>query len=435
MRRLAGLAIAVAWMAALVGVPAPVRAAGVSFGEQQIQSTYGTGIKFTVPVEVSGPLARLEIRLVFPGSLGPFVLTVPFDAASGGTASYELDTTGDSHLVPNTTIEATWAAYPELGQPPILSDPATVRYADTDHDWQALKGDIVTVHWYAGDQAFAQRAVDIADKAVHDTAELLGVDDVAPVDFFIYGDNDSFRAALGPGTRENVGGQARDDIRTLFALIAPDQIDDAWVGIVIPHELVHLVFDQAVENPFRGPPRWVNEGLAVYLTEGYSQGDRGSVEAAVRSGDLMPLTALTAQFPTDPSLTSLAYAESVSAIDHLVRTDGEDALLKLVDAYATGPTDDEAFLAATGLDVAGFQARWLAELGADEPAAQGPQPNPAGPVPPGWTGSGAPLPQPPPASAGDDGAMTIALVLGGVAVVVGLVVAGLVIARRRTPAP
>ena len=62
------------------------------------------------------------------------------------------------------------------------------------------------------------------------------------------------------------------------------------MGIVIPHELVHLVFDQAVDNPFRAPPRWVNEGLAVYLSEGYTGSDKAAVEAAVRAGDLMPLT-------------------------------------------------------------------------------------------------------------------------------------------------
>ena len=44
-----------------------------------------------------------------------------------------------------------------------------------------------------------------------------------PVDFFIYADQDAFYDALGPGTRENVGGQANAEIRTLFALIAPSR--------------------------------------------------------------------------------------------------------------------------------------------------------------------------------------------------------------------
>ena len=56
---------------------------------------------------------------------------------------------------------------------------------------------------------------------------LLGVTETEPVDFFIYADQDAFYDALGPATRENVGGQADAGIRTLFALIRPREIDDA----------------------------------------------------------------------------------------------------------------------------------------------------------------------------------------------------------------
>ena len=170
-----------------------------------------------------------------------------------------------------------------------------------------------------------------------ETADLLGVTETEPIDFFIYGDEAAFRTALGPGTRENVGGQAHADIRTLFALIEPSAIDDTWVRVVVPHELTHLVFDTAVDNPYRFPPRWVNEGLAVYLSEGYGPATATCVADAVDRRELLPLTALAGQFPTDPDKTYLAYAEAVSAIDHLVRTDGEPALYDLVDAYADGP--------------------------------------------------------------------------------------------------
>jgi hypothetical protein len=400
----------------------------------------------------------VDLQLGFPGALGPAIVSVPVTSAASQTVTYLLDVSGDGHIVPNTTIEATWAAYPEIGKPPVLSSTETIHYADTEHQWQTLKGDVVTVHWYQGDRAFAQRALAIGDKAVKDTSALLGVENVRPVDFFIYADNDSFRKALGPGTRENVGGEAHADIRTLFALIEPSAINDAWVGIVIPHELVHLVFGDAVDNPFRAPPRWFNEGLAVYLSQGYDSSDQAAVADAVKSGQLMPLTALTGQFPTDPTLTSLAYAESVSAVDHLVRTYGQDALLKLVDAYAKGPTDNEAFMTAIGKDVAAFQQGWLDELGAPVPQQQGPKPAPAGPVPPGWEGeapgqptsapgaspaapaSGAAVLTPVPSQPGDSGASgsagsAPALVLIGVVLVVVLVIAGLVVARRRTPAP
>ena len=132
-----------------------------------------------------------------------------------------------------------------------------------------------------------------------------------PVDFYIYADEASFRDALGPGTRENVGGEAIADIRTLFALIPPAQIDDAWVGIVIPHELTHLVFNTAAQNPYHFPPRWLNEGLAVYNSQGYVPSDRQQVDDAAKQGTLIPLDGLTGQFPTSAEKFYLAYAESV----------------------------------------------------------------------------------------------------------------------------
>ena len=154
------------------------------------------------------------------------------------------------------------------------------------------------------------------------------------------------------------------DIRTLFALIPPSQIDDAWVGIVIPHELTHLVFDTASKNPYHFPPRWLNEGLAVYVSQGYDASDRAHRRGARPGRHLIPLDGLIGQFPTTADRFFLAYAESVSAVDYMVRTYGKDALVALIRSYADGRTDDEAFKAALGVDITAFGDAWLADVGA-----------------------------------------------------------------------
>ena len=186
----------------------------------------------------------------------------------------------------------------------------------------------------------------------------------------------------------------------MFALITPGEIDATWVGVVVPHELTHLVFDTAVKNPYHFPPRWLNEGLAVYLSEGYTDAWRASVSDAVRSDGIIPLDGLAGQFPTTRDQFFLAYGESVSAVDFLVRAFGTDALVKLVRSYADGVTDDEAFQTGIGQDMAAFQAGWLKDLGTTAPTAVGPQPAPAGPLPEGWTGQpGAPVVTPGPTAA------------------------------------
>ncbi len=57
----------------------------------------------------------------------------------------------------------------------------------------------------------------------------------------------------------------------------------------------------------------------------------------------------------------------MSAVEFFIRTHGEDALVALIRSYADGRTDDEAFTAAIGQDVAAFGAAWLADLGAEVP--------------------------------------------------------------------
>ena len=91
-----------------------------------------------------------------------------------------------------------------------------------------------------------------------------------PVDFFVYADQTAFYDALGPGTHENVGGEAYADIRTLFALITPDEIDDPWV---------------AVRDPARAHPPRVRHGRRqpVPLPAALAQrGTRGLPERGLR---------------------------------------------------------------------------------------------------------------------------------------------------------
>jgi hypothetical protein len=427
----------------------PVRAADVEFGEPATDATFGEQIEFRQPVTLGADATRVEVRLTFSDAAGPLVveLPIPLDAGSE-TLRYAFEFAEGGHLLPNTRIEASWRVYTADHPAGVDGPSAAVTYVDDRFEWQTVSGELVRVHWYEGGAAFGQRALDIGETAVRDTAELLGVTEDAPVDFFVYASEDEFRGALGPGTRENVGGQANAGIRTLFALITPSEIDQPWVEVVVPHELVHLVFDTAVKNPYHFPPRWLNEGLAVYLSEGYTPGDRQATERAASAGTLIPLDGLAGQFPTSADAFRLAYSESASAVDYLIRTYGPDALVGLIRSYADGRTDDEAFRDALGVDVAGFGEGWMDELGAVRPERFGPQPVPAGPQPPGWQGvaaspgPGAPAGTPSPAatdaptapaepSSGGVDAVLVAVLVG---LVVVAAVAVLVARRRRRTA-
>ena len=406
-------------MAAAPIVALPPPAATVAFLDS---------ITFEERAFVPAGVRRVEIVIDIEGQTRSIVGTVEFEADATNDLRYVLPTPGGG-LFPNTSVQARFRQ--TLGDGTVQDgSTVTVRYEDTRFDWSARSGEYVTVHWTSGGDAFGRHALQIADDAVREVTDLLGVTESDPIDFYVYADNGDFYDVIGPGARENVGGEAHPDIRTLFAQISASQIDDSWVGIVIPHELTHLVFDTAVGNPYHYPPRWLNEGIAVYLSEGYSGGDRASVGLAVETGSLIPLGGLSGQFPTTAAQFRLAYAESTSAVDFLVSEYGRPAMVQLVRSYADGVTDDEAFSAALGLDVAGFEAAWLDSLGAAAPSPYGPVEAPPGPVPSDWLGegelpgvipTGSPAASAPPAtpgqgSDGDGTALLVGLLFAGTAV-------------------
>ena len=428
-----------------------VAAASPTFGTPSATSKFGDGIVFSQPFVAGEPLARVELLLTYADAIGPTITEVALSAAAGDTLTYKLETSGQRHLIPNTPIVARWrlfpASDPEHG---VLGPEVRVVYDDDRFDWKTVSGDLVRVHWYDGSAAFAAKALKLGEDEVRATSKLLGVTETEPVDFFVYANQDDFYGTLGPGAHENVAGTAYAYIRTLLGLIPPNQIDDPLVAVRIPHEFVHLVFDTASSNPYHGPPRWLNEGLAVYQSESYGSQDRRQVEAAAKSGTLIPLDGLTGQFPNGQDFF-LAYAESVAAVDYMVRTHGSDALVTLIRSYAEGRTDDEAFSAALGLDMTAFGEAWFKEVKAKAPTKYGPQPAPPGPVPSAWAGAvtggavsspvpgasngaaaptAAPSVAPTPVSGGSsDGGMVVAIaVVVGVAVVI---VIGVLVARDR----
>ena len=454
-RRLAAMGLLAT--CALGLAPAASAASWAAFATPTAKSTFGTGIEFSQPVTLDTPIARAELLLTVADAIGPTVLESPAPDGTGPvTLTESFDTSGGALLYPNTQLAARWRLTArddptevELG--PILH----LTYADDRFTWQTESGSLVTVHWYKGTSDFGARALKIAEDGVRKASDLFKVKETKPVDFFVYADDGPFYDAIGMDASSQVGGVAPPvpGLRTLFALVAPGQLSDPEVLSVIPHELTHLVIETAAGNPYHYLPRWLNEGLAVYESLGFDTSDRGLVAGAVRSGTLIPLDGLVAAFPTGDGFVR-AYAESVSAVDFMLRTYGQDALVAVVRSYKEGRTDDEAFEQGLGVDAAAFGAAWLSSLGADAPSRYGPQAAPAGPIPAAWLpgGGGATGPKATtaagpsarstagpaaPASPAGGGFDATVVIVGLLALViaVGLVAGVIVRSRRRPSAP
>lgn len=378
MRRV-GLLLAAIAVLGMWTVPVSAQAV-VDFEIPTASGDFGEPTTFRTTFRSSQPPDRVELQLGSPGEDVDRVDIAAVEHISGDR--YRATALRGGHVIPNTRYDFRFRVLTDDDL--ALGPEASYRVQDRRLDWRVLEGEHVNVWWHEGDEGFARRALDIGATAIDEAAELLGVEDIEPVDFIIYSDTRMFREAMGPATRENVGGQAHPSIRTLFGLIEPHQIDSDWVEELVVHELAHLVFDEAVTNPYQYPPRWLNEGLAVYLSKGYDNGDRDQVARAAASDTIIPLQGLVGQFPTRALRIGLAYAESAAAVDYFVESYGEERLVELITSFADGTGLDGAFLRATGSDFAAFDDAWLASLGTAQPEPYGPRQSAPGPTPEAW---------------------------------------------------
>jgi len=379
----------------LIAAPASVLAAEPTFGEQTASASLGQPLTFTTTIDnVNGGTVDLLLRL-FNHQPQIVVPAHPGTVEGGWQVSDQIDVASSSQCAcfisgpsaPNTKIEYQFRVTAADGTT-TLGPLGNVTVTDDRFQWQTLSQDMVTVHWYEGDQQMAQDAATAANEAIDTASQLLGVTLPAPVDLFVYATQQALLDAVSP-SRENIAGEAHSDIATMFVWLGSSD-----AAVTVKHELTHLVFNEATQNPYHEAPRWLNEGVAVYLSEGYSQQFKGVVDGNAAANSLIPLEGLAGFFPSPYDQFFLAYGESVSAVDYFVRTYSEETLWNLVKSYADGLSDDDAFTAATGGDMAAFNAAWMASLNSTVPEPLGPQPAPPGPVPSAWLGGVQPTPAP-----------------------------------------
>lgn len=376
--------LAVAGLVAGLAAPAPARADGpVVFEAGSVTADFPREVSWRFEFRTSERIVRLETIRSFPDSDVTLVTEVGAQALGGDR--HVVADSSDDFVNPNTPYRLRLRVTTETGI--FVGPEASTVVTDERFRWRVRESERIRLHWYEGDDAFAARALRVGEKGIADAEEFLGVKLERKVDLFIYADERSFRGALGPGVRENVGGEAHADIGTMFALIEPSEIGSSWVAEVVPHELTHLVFHVATDTPLSAAPHWLNEGIAVYLTKGYAPDDRSRVDDAISGARLLPLDGLAGQFPTTREGFFLGYAEAVSAVDYMARTYGEAKVGALVRAFGEGLTPDEAFREALGVDAAAFADAWLKEVGAEEPARYGPRTPPPGPLPSDWQGA------------------------------------------------
>jgi hypothetical protein len=418
------------WLAILLSLQLLLAGAGAAlgfsgFGPMSADATYGERMTFSVELP-GGPPSKLELLLRFGGSDSTLVAPVE---PSDDRASYVWDA-ADQYVVPNTPISYRWRATD--GGQVTLSPEQTLVYDDDRPglDWQQATIGEATVHWYGDSEQLALRFGELTAEGAARAETLLGHEMVAPVDIFVYDTRDDFFGALSPGAREWFGAATFPQLRTIFMWLGAGSND--YLETTMVHEVTHVVFGDATENPYHEPAKWFNEGIATWSERRSAAAQRATIESAARDGGLFAFDAIAYDFPFGGGGSSLSYAMGTTMVGMVIDRYGEEAIARVAEAYRVGASDAEALEAATGVPIERLYADYYESFGADAPQPVEPAPirpsnvrkPDAGPV---GSGDAEPSGTTAPGQPADVGWVAL-LVAVGVVVVVG---AATIAARRR----
>lgn len=413
----------------------PMPAAGFDgFGDMTASATYGVSMEFSVELLGAAP-DELELVFEFPSSDADLVVPVE---ARGRVATYVWDAAA-GYVTPNTLVIYHWRA--TTGGEAVLSEPGELLYDDdrAGLDWQTAAIGEAKVHWYGEAEAEARLFGETTAVGVDRAEALLGTELAGPVDIFVYNTRDEFFGALGPGVREWAGAAAYPEVRSIFIWLEGGS--QSYLESVIIHEVTHVVFFDATDNPYHEPALWLNEGIATWSEMQSADGEREVVEAEATGAGLFAFDAITERFPIGERGGFLAYAQGTTLIEQIVDRYGPEAVAGFAAAYRAGASDAEALEAGTGVPADELYASFFDAYGVEEPGPIEPEQILPSNVelPPGASpGAGAEPPppattaaQPAPAEDVADGDGSAVLVL--LAIAAGVAVAGgaaVLIARR-----
>lgn len=126
------------------------------------------------------------------------------------------------------------------------------------------------------------------------------------------------------------------------------------------HELVHLYLAAGLGS--KRPPRWLEEGLAMYASGQSGWGLTGAMTRGVLLKRLIPFSDLEHRFPEQGDQAALAYAQSYYFVSFLLANFGKDVLSRLLAELSQGRDFTTALHRVAGMGQVAVQKQFSDEM-------------------------------------------------------------------------
>jgi hypothetical protein len=358
-----------AWVLAIYVLGSALRGVPLSAEEpievivNEYALTFGQELRFHLQVVGKAPIQ--SILLTYRTSDDPGIVVTPltFDPSDAVDVDH-VHRIAERYIQPFVRVTFWWTIV-DAGEAEVTTEPTTFVYADDRFDWQTLSDGVINVHWYEGELAVAQKALNMGSMAMARARQEIPVDVLhQPIDIYLYSRWEDARSALALDESWQTEALTLYETGVILAWVRPEAANLPELQRILPHEVTHTLLHEATQTEFDHMPLWLAEGLATMVEHAFAPDpDVGPLlQEAVRRGELGSLDQLCAAFPPDPDRARVAYAASASVVSYIRDMYGRERLRDLVAAYGDGATCEGGVRRVLGLSLNQLYARWCRSI-------------------------------------------------------------------------
>lgn len=122
---------------------------------------------------------------------------------------------------------------------------------------------------------------------------------------------------------------------------------------LIQHEYTHLAIDDRLYH--NEPPRWLNEGMAMFISSEWGWDENLTLTRAVIFGNVIPLDEIERLNTFSEGKAGIAYSQSYLAVKYLLDSYGRESFNLLLDELKKDKPMDSALMTAIGSNYDDFE--------------------------------------------------------------------------------
>ncbi len=351
----------------LVGViwqVAAVNRQSVIIERDEVVFDFPNEINFSVQAASDVPITRVELEygLDVNACATDTTRVVPDNIEFGTTvsANWTWNMRRSGSLPPGARLWYRWRITDEAGDT-FISEQTWLTWLDSEHDWRTVSSDNLFIHWYEGDEAFANALLGAGIESQARIEQDIGAEQTKDVNLYIYGSTDDLRDAIlfEPGW---TGGLAYSNSNIVLIGVSTSNLD--WGLATVAHELAHVIIGNSLDSCYASVPTWLNEGLAVYAEGPLDPGSAAILQNAIDDNSVYSVPALSEGFSEHPGRAQVSYAQSYSLTAYLIETYGQEKMRTLLRQFDEGYRYRAAIENTYGITIAEFERDWRAWVGA-----------------------------------------------------------------------